>query len=77
MVAVVTRLVFQDLYKMPKPDLVYDVESDAAFLKGQDLVNGVLKDWAEDAAKIKRWTTIDYSVSYFRKGIRIGMMMLN
>eukprot|EP01018_Ginkgo_biloba_P007398 Gb_14174 [translate_table: standard] len=75
--AVITGSIFRDLYKMPEPDLVYNVESAAAFLKGKDLVKGVLKDWAEDPAKVKRRTTINYPIYYFRKGIRVGMAMLN
>lgn len=62
---------------MPKPDLIYDVESTKAFLKGRDLVKVVLKDWAEDAGNFKCWTTIDYLISHFKKGIKVGIMMLN
>eukprot|EP01018_Ginkgo_biloba_P009393 Gb_17530 [translate_table: standard] len=67
----------KDLYRMPEPDLVYDAESVAAFLRGKDLVKGVLRDWAEDLGKFKRRASVDYPISHFRKGIRIGMVMLN
>eukprot|EP01018_Ginkgo_biloba_P017444 Gb_09493 [translate_table: standard] len=75
--AIITGSVFQDLYKMPQPDLVYDAESAKAFLKGRDLVKGVLRDWAKDPDTFKRKTHIDYPVSHFGRGIRIGMVLLN
>lgn len=76
-IAVITGSIFSDLYKMPKPNMVYTAESAATFLKGKDLVKEVLRDWAEDTTKIKHHSSIDYPISYFRKGVRIGMAMLN
>eukprot|EP01018_Ginkgo_biloba_P037491 Gb_41482 [translate_table: standard] len=75
--AIITGFVFRDLYKMPKPDMVHTAESAVAFLKGKDLVKEVMRGWAEDPTKIKRRFAIDYPISYFRKGIRVGMAMLN
>eukprot|EP01018_Ginkgo_biloba_P036104 Gb_14082 [translate_table: standard] len=76
-IAVIIGFVFCDLYKMPKPDMVYTAKSAMAFLKGKDSVKEVLRDWAEDAMKIKHRSSIDYLISYFRKGVIIGMAMLN
>eukprot|EP01018_Ginkgo_biloba_P001112 Gb_13534 [translate_table: standard] len=76
-VAIIMGSVFQDLYKMLRPDLVYDAETAKAFLKGRDLVKGVLKDWVEDPDTFRRRTHLDYPISHFRKGIRIGMLLLN
>eukprot|EP01018_Ginkgo_biloba_P026737 Gb_40099 [translate_table: standard] len=59
------------------PDMVYTAESAMAFFKGKDSVKEVLRGWAEEATKIKHRPSIDYPISYFRKGIRIGMAMLN
>lgn len=76
-IVVITESVFCDLLKIPKPDMVYTAESSIAFLKEKDSVKEVLRDWAEDATKIKHYFSIDYLISYFRKGVRIGMAILN
>eukprot|EP01018_Ginkgo_biloba_P039476 Gb_17394 [translate_table: standard] len=76
-VAIITGPVFQDLYKMLRPNMVYDAETAKAFLKGRDLVKGVLKDWAENPDTFKRRAHLDYPISHFRKGIKIGMLLLN
>eukprot|EP01018_Ginkgo_biloba_P034125 Gb_39972 [translate_table: standard] len=76
-VAVIIGSVFRDLYKMPCLDMVYTVESTTTFFKEKDTVKEVLRGWTEDAIKIKRRPSIDYPILYFRKGVRIGMDMLN
>eukprot|EP01018_Ginkgo_biloba_P000927 Gb_07086 [translate_table: standard] len=63
--------IFHDLYRMPCLDMVYTAESTTAFFKEKDTVKEVLMGWAEDATKIKRRPSIDYPISYFRKGVRI------
>jgi len=77
MIAVITRSVFCDLYKMPRLDIVYTVESVVALLKEKDLVKEVLRYWVKDTTNIKHRSSIDYPISYFRKGVRISMAMLN
>jgi len=62
---------------MPRLDMVYTVESTTTFFKEKDTVKEVLRGWAEDATKIKRHPSINYPILYFRKGVRIGMAMLN
>eukprot|EP01018_Ginkgo_biloba_P005475 Gb_18082 [translate_table: standard] len=77
MLAIIMGSIFHDLYKMPKTDIVYTVEFVVIFLKGKDFVKEVMRGWAEDPAKIKRQSTINYLISYFIKRIRVSMEMLN
>lgn len=76
-IIVIMGSILCDLYKMPRPDMVYTIESTTTFLKGKDSVKEVLRDWAKYPTKIKHRSSIDYPISYFRKGVRIGMAMLN
>eukprot|EP01018_Ginkgo_biloba_P007005 Gb_02753 [translate_table: standard] len=62
---------------MPQLGLVYDAESVRALLKGKDLVKGVLKDWTERPETFKWRAHLDYPISHFRKGVRVGMLLLN
>ena len=64
-VAVITGSVFRDLYRMPRPNMVYTAKSAVAFFEESDMVKDVLRGWAEDAIKIKRHPSIDYPISYF------------
>eukprot|EP01018_Ginkgo_biloba_P040016 Gb_27258 [translate_table: standard] len=59
------------------PDLLYNADTAKAFMKGKDLVKTVLKSWAEHPKTFKRRANLDYPNSQFRRGIRIGMMLLN
>ena len=45
--AIVSGLVFMDLYKIPHPDMVYNADIAKAFMRGKHLVKMVLKDWTE------------------------------
>eukprot|EP01018_Ginkgo_biloba_P005585 Gb_16651 [translate_table: standard] len=75
--AIISRLVFRDLYKMPQPDLVYNANKTKAFLKGKYIVKTILRDWAEHPKTFKKRANLNYPISQFRRGIRIGMLLLN
>eukprot|EP01018_Ginkgo_biloba_P035809 Gb_01042 [translate_table: standard] len=76
-VSIISGSVFFELYKMPQPDMVYNADSTKAFLKGKDIVKTTLKDWACNPNTFKKRAHLDYPISHFRRGIRIGMMLLN
>eukprot|EP01018_Ginkgo_biloba_P017023 Gb_03553 [translate_table: standard] len=76
-VAIVSGSVFLELYKMPQPNMVYNADSTKSFLKGKDIVKIVLRDWVVNPETFKRRAHLDYPISQFRRGIRIGMMLLN
>lgn len=46
-------------------------------MKGKDLVKVVLKDWAKDSTTLRRRANLDYPILYFKKGVKIEMMLLN
>ena len=64
-VTVIIGSVFRDLYRMPRPNLVYITKTAAAFFEESDMVKDVLRGWAEDATEIKWHPSIDYPISYF------------
>eukprot|EP01018_Ginkgo_biloba_P031984 Gb_32755 [translate_table: standard] len=63
--------------ELEKGQLVSPVGIVAVITRKKDTVKEVLRGWEEDATKIKHRPSIYYPISYFRKGVRIGMAMLN
>eukprot|EP01018_Ginkgo_biloba_P003289 Gb_02624 [translate_table: standard] len=60
---IISGLIFMDLYKIPHLDMLCNAHTMKAFMKGEDLVKIVLKEWVECPETFKRRANLAYPIS--------------